>query len=34
MYPKKMITIGMLAVTVFFVYYSVNAAPLIDDGNR
>jgi len=32
MHPKKIITIGVLAVTVFFVYYSVNASPLIDDG--
>jgi thiol-disulfide isomerase/thioredoxin len=32
-HTKKLITIAMLVVTVFFVYYSVNAAPLIDDGN-
>jgi thioredoxin-related protein len=30
---KKAITLLVLAVTVFFIYYSVNAAPLIDDGN-
>lgn len=33
MHPQKAITLAILAVTVFFVYYSVNAAPLIDDGN-
>jgi thioredoxin-related protein len=33
MEPRKAITLAVLAVTVFFVYYSVNAAPLIDDGN-
>ncbi len=32
MHPKKLITLGVLVVTVFFIYYSVNAAPLIDDG--
>lgn len=32
MKSKKIITLGILAVTVFFIYYSVNAAPLIDDG--
>jgi thioredoxin-related protein len=33
MQPKKAITLALLAVTVFFIYYSANAAPLIDDGN-
>jgi thioredoxin-related protein len=33
MQSKKLITLAIIAVTVFFVYYSVNAAPLIDDGN-
>ncbi|GBE19134.1 MAG TPA: thioredoxin family protein [Euryarchaeota archaeon] len=33
MQSKKAITLALLAVTVFFIYYSVNAAPLIDDGN-
>jgi len=33
MHPKKTITIAVLAVAVFFLYYSANAAPLIDDGN-
>jgi thioredoxin-related protein len=32
MQSKKLITLSVLAITVFFVYYSVNAAPLIDDG--
>jgi thioredoxin-related protein len=32
MNSKKIITLGVLGVTVFFIYYSVNAAPLIDDG--
>lgn len=32
MQSKKIITLSVLAITVFFVYYSVNAAPLIDDG--
>ncbi len=33
MQSKKAITLALLAVTVFFIYYSANAAPLIDDGN-
>jgi thioredoxin-related protein len=33
MQTKKAITLAVLGVTVFFIYYSVNAAPLIDDGN-
>lgn len=33
MHPKKAITLAVLVVTVFFFYYSANAAPLIDDGN-
>ena len=33
MQSKKAITLAILGVTVFFIYYSVNASPLIDDGN-
>lgn len=31
MTPKKTITIGVLVVVVLFVYYSINAAPLVSD---
>jgi thioredoxin-related protein len=31
MKPKKTITLAVLAVVVLFVYYSINAAPLVSD---